>query len=1398
MTELRLNGNTPGATNATRPTPAGTGPLSPALLPEAIRDPRPIVDALYVAPPQGTSLQNVQWLQDPLATVSAHFRVRDIDGLDQRSRSDLHGQLDANLSIKKDLLARSIDYANAQNPDFKFEISYNAETGGYKVPVAYKTRLGNFGLGSVYIKPNGGKLEVSFGGLAGGLTKVANFLSFGTLKGVINDMVQDMSKNMGFKVSTDGATEFVLEPDLQNSPLMREFPLAGGEKLKLESVNSGSNSLVQLSTDADGTLQVKMTNLNVVASTGPGGAQAVADREGPDQMDLKAQAQLNRDLSTEVNSELDLSLDVQASEKAGLQARIKALTGKDLPVSGKVSIQDLKVKSRVEANGQVSQLSTQGGRIQADNAHIQMGSTEASLKQMKGEFNLTQQGPQTRLEANQLSLSGQFKSPQGQLNLQNLSLSGAVLHNQAQPQNIQFQLAPGKKLTFSGNLQQGQQKLTVQGLSLENAHLNAQMGTGLLELVGNQGKLPVATVQKITLPGTELRNIQLTGSLKAGLNQGSVEIDAKSLSLTGQAGPLRLDALKGSGKIQFDPSHGLRLENASFQARGQASGVGINKLNGKGSLSVSPTGQIQLTQVTGLDLKTDQGLSLKGSFKGQVNGQEIQLQTTGKEAARVDFKPKQGNILLQGASLSGAQISGNLDQGNLLLQSRAGQKLQASISQLKLPGVELSQLSLKGGQLTSDIAQGTISLQSLPQQPMEASAGRIQLPNVDLKQVQLKGNFSANTQSGEIAIDAQSFALQGQIGDLQIETLSGKGGKAQISPQGKVVLQDVLDAHFKSNIGVEVKGSVRGEIHGQTLNLETQGSKATDFNYLSPDGRISMQGVQVQGRVEADFGKQEMTFTAQPNSPLKLSAGRIDQVDLKQIEMSNGVLKYTPQALRLEPLPNATLKASGEIEGVKFSQFETTGPVVFDQDKQEIVWQDGVKAALPDQGIQALNTAGPMRMKTLPSGELMFSSQGGVINASIGQLKIENLKTEGQVIFNPATGQLRFAGEAGKPMSIEGSFNGKLLKLSSSGQVQIQDTGSHFRITGQDIRVSGLVDGFTLDTPQGAAGSVTVNRDFGSFELQDLNFGFQLDDVSFANGGGGVRTTPDGLEITLNGALGADKGQLKALLSKLSSRPEFGVAFQNTMGDVNQALDKAFADFKDASLNFENLTLKLNHDGSLKSFCIDNNSLLHNAQLEVDLMGKKRTLPMGDVRWTAQVEGDSQNVRVPQGRVGFSLNPDLRQLICQEIKQQLEESGLKKVKLEMLPDGKVKILNATLDGKVIDISAKLEISTQIIDKQLVVSLDKVNLKNFLLNIVGKIANAPDKVADQVDQMLSEQKIKYQRRNRKGNADPEGGRVFAIDLQALMQRIDPQIQLKAASLDPQGQIQIDYSYSRALH
>ncbi|MGV3526389.1 MAG: hypothetical protein ACO1RX_19370 [Candidatus Sericytochromatia bacterium] len=1284
-----------GSTGPLRPTPstASGPPASPGFQPAAASFPgvspliqRPIQDNVRVSP-SGSAALNMPMLDistrpEGWAQMSASFSVQDVDGLDQKSKGDLRGQLDVDLQLSRELLENSISEANKQSGSIKFELEYDARTQRYSIPITYDGMV-DINLGTVSIQPQaGGKLKVEISGLTGGAARLVNAASFGTAKGLADKLIQDLSRDMGFKVKTNSVTSFTLEPDLANSPLFREIPLMGGERIKLESVTPGNGSLMDIKADNQGNLRLQMQDLSVVASSAASGPAAVADREGADRLSLQAEATLNPDMSADVQTELDVELNVQQSEKAGLQSRLRGLTGQDIPLSGRASISDLRVNAHVLPNGQVTQVNTESGTVRAENLDLTLpGNTQVQLRQVEGQVGVERAQTVTRVTANNVKMSGAIASPQGNLTLGQLNFSGALVQDSRTPNTIRIEQNPGSPLTLTGSASQGSQRVDVRNLSLSNAQLEANLTSGSLSLQAHNGKTPDLSVAQLSLPGTTVRNLRVQGGLTANPQSGNLDINARSFSLRATSGDLNLTQLSGSGKAQLN-AQGLSLTDASFDVRGTAGEVGITRLKGRGSLQVGSNGNVDITSVRGLDLRTNNGLSLKGDFSGSLHGQQLDLRTRGSTTATMDFTAPDGSMRLEGLSVKGAQINGNLASGSIQLAPAPGQQLDARAQALIFPGAELRNVSL----------QGTLSTTPL---------------------------------TGEVTIDAQRFALDAKFGEVTLDDLEG------------------------------------------------------------------------QGHVKVNAQRQTVHFAGLPGQDLQMKQGNLAGVSVKDVRM-NGTLDFNPNALVASPLEGQPLRLAGQLDQVKIGSLESDGPVSYDLRRQEIRWEQPTRASLPDHGITDIRTEGPMSVQTRANGEIVFSSDDGTLNARLGALHLENLKTNGKVIYQPSSGEIRFEGLDGQQLQVEGNFNGHPLNLQSSGRIQIDNSAEGYRISGEGIQLKGLVDGFVLESPEGMNGVVSMKRDFSGFELQDLNFGFRVDDIAVTEGQGQVRSTPEGLEVTLNGSLGTNKEQLQSLFGKLAARPEYGAQFTQGMNQVQQALDQGFADFKNASLNFENLKLELNPDMSLRRFSVDNNSRIHNARMDMEINGRKRELPMGDVTWTAQVEGTPGQVNIPEGHVSFSLTPELRRTLADEVEKQLEDSGLKKVELEIEPNGKVKILNATVNGQPINVSASLELSTRIVDNRLEVSLDKLKLKNFLLDLVGKVINAPDKVADQVDAMMTQQGIAYERRNRRGTPDPEGGRVFSLDLQALLRRIDPGITLTNASLDEQGRINADYQYRRSLN
>ncbi len=1253
---------------------------SPSILPETQLIQTYIVqqDNTRVALPAGQSLASVDWLGDadqnaPLARLEAHFELSDIDGIDQKSSFDLQGEMDLTLKLERKLFQQAVSEANKNNPDLNFGLSFNPKNSTYSIPVKYKSFVGKVEVARVDIRPmSNGRLKVEVGGLAGGAASVLNALSFGTLKSAVQDMITGMSNDMGFKVQANSISDYVLSPDIENSPLFQEIAFAGGETLKLESVTSKANSLLSMKADTNGDFTLRLKDVNVVASSQTGGKRAVADAEGADSITIDASAKLFTDYSSEVTSKINLSLNVQESEKAGLSQRLKGLTGQTLPVSGQLKIDDLEVTTRLNAKGKPVAFENSSGHLSAQNLSLDMGSTAVDLSRVEGDLALNQSGHLTQIGGRDMSLAGTIKSPEGTLNISDLSLSGSLKHDDRKPNQVGFSLADGQSLAFSGSIQQGSQKMDIKGLNVSRAELQTDLATGKLELKGANSENPRASLQSLTMPGTNIKNLQLSGTLSADLNSGSVEMNARNVSFTGQMQDFKLSKFSGGGKLSFDPSGQLKMREGSFDLAGSGPGIEIKQLKGSGNLDANlNTGKLTLNA---------RSISLAGKF------QDFNL-TALKGSGKVAFDPASG-------------------------------------------------LSLRDG----------------------------------------------------------SFDLTGEVQGVKLETLKGKGS-ADISLEGQVKLHQVKDLELVTDQGISLRGDFSGEINPTGYTVQTLSDNARlDLDLPG----FQLKDLAVQGKVEMDAAGQNLRFSGTGDQNLKLGSGRIGDLELKNVSL-NGQLEYTPEALVFSP-QNGQLTASGKLGEVDFSQIKTDQPVQFDMKKQELRWTGETSGSLPKHGIESFKTSGPVQLTVRQNGDLAFQTNGSKLSATLGQIKLDQLETHGTVVFNPNTGELHFEGEDGKGLQLKGNFNGRPLDISSSGKILIAEKSDRFEITGAGIQLKGLVDGFTLSNPEGAGaleGKVSVKKDFSGFELQDLNFGFQVDDIGVSNQGGTIKSTPEGIEIQMHGKMDINREQIGKLVQKLSQRADFGEQFKAGLNQMDQGLDAAFVDFENADLNFENLKILIDPQTGMKSFSLENRTEIDNARMQVELNGKKMTLPMGKVEWDADVQGSPGKVEVHDGQLRFSLTEDLREKLADEAEKMLEDGGLKKVELEILPNGKVNVLNATVNRKKLNINASLELSTRIVDNQLEVSLDKLKLKNFLFNVVSKVIDAPDKVADEVDVMMKEQEVKYQRRNRKGEADPESGRVFSIDLAALLKRIDPGVKLENAILSPEGQVQIDYSFAREM-
>lgn len=1182
--------------------PSAPAPLNPAL--NFTPANRPVaVDKTYVAPSGAALTQfNFQATPTPYGTLDAHFKLTDKDGIDQKSKGDMSGQLDLDLQLSLDFLKSSLAQANTQIPDLKLALRPTA--GGYRIDVSYPNRLVDLSLGSVTLKPEGDTLKVDLGGLGGAVVSGLNVISLGSLKSAMNTVVQNLSKDMGFQATLNSSTSYTLRPDLKNSPLFQEIPLAGGETLTLESVSTPRKNLVHMQVDAQGNLNLSMKELAVVASSDARGKAAVADAEGADQLEIQVDATLEKDMTAQIDSLLQLQVNIQPGEREALRQRLKNLMGQDLPLSGQLQLKNIAVSASLNAQGKPTAVNASAGSIEAKALQTQLpGGPALDFANVDGAFSLQQKGPQTQLTAEHLDLQGSVKSAQGQLTIDQLSFGGTLTHHQQRSQALSFALNPGQNLQLTGNLQQGQEQIKIKDLTLSQAQFDVDLGKGTLAMHGQGGQVAEAQIKRLTLPQATLYETRLKGDLSANLQTGALQVDAKAFGTAAKMGDVTVNWLQASGQISLDAQQGLQLKQARFSTTATLPELTLEKLSGRGDLQLKPNGDVLLHQVKNLQLETSLGLDVKGDFKGSIQGENYQLSTL--RPAQIDYV---------------------------------------------------------------DAAQG-----------------------IDLPGMAFEGEARFNARTGQL--------------DLQ-------------SAAGKWIEMD------------------KGQING-----------------------LALKDLRLQGA----FGFQGNTLTFAPRQ--------------QGAEGAEGLVQ-----------------GSGQLGDLHLQHIESRGPVRYDLHQQKVSWSDPVRLALPEQGISELSTTGAMSLQTRPDGTLVFRSEQGTLSGKLGDLRLDNLQVKGEVTFDPRTQHIQFTGEEG--MEIKGAFNGYDLDMKTSGQLTISQSAEAIRIQGEELQVNGLLEGFTLTSPEGIAGSIALKPDLSGFVTEDLQMGFAVDDMA-VNGQGSIVSNAEGVKITLNGAVASNQASLQTLLNKLSQRQELAPDQQRSLAQVNDLLAQNFAQFEQANVTFEDLELQLDPQLQLKGFSVKGQGELQQVNTTLNLAGKKTTLPLGKVQWTAEVEGTAQQLEIPTGSFRFDLNAELRETLVDQVRQKLEDSGLKDVELSMSVDGKIHLENATLKHKKLSIRTELALSTRVVDNQLEVSIDKLKLKNVLFNAVAQVGGARERLSDEVDKMLTQQEVKFNRRNRRGQASDDSGHIFRLDLQALLKQVDPGLTLNAASLSPTGQVQLDYGFKQTF-
>jgi hypothetical protein len=923
----------------------------------------------------------------------------------------------------------------------------------------------------------------------------------------------------------------------------------------------------------------------------------------------------------------------------------------------------------------------------------------------------------------------------------------------------------------------GEAGIKVNVTQAEQAGLKSRIKEFTGQEIGAGGQFEVSGVRfsaEADAQGKVTKMEQTLGQLK--FERLALDAQGVKVDLSAQNGVLQGELKEGKYRLDAED---ITLKGSVTTPQGK---LNVTQLQLSGELAVDPA-QPQKLNFT---IPTGENIRYSGQFTptGQSQG-----------------------VKIQNLSVGPAQFNLDAGQGKLTVSAQGKTAPRISLGSLTMPEATFRNLQVTGP-MQADLNRGTLSLQARSL----SLTGKV--GPLDLTRLSGSGNLNWDPAKG-LEITNATVSAQGKLGELEIKQLKGSGN-ISVSPSGQVRFSSTRDLSLQTGSGLSVRGNLALDYTPGQVQVETTSNSPVMIDYTDPSLGIDLKDLAYSGRMVFSENSGELKFSSHPDKPLELKSGSISGVALQDLKLSNGQISVQTQGGKFvaEPLPGQSLSLNGKIQGITLKDLSSQGPIKFDPAKQSFAWDQPVSASLPSQGIDQLSTEGPVEISQDAQGRLHFSSPGGTISLKMGQLNLSNFKVEGEAVLDPRTGQLSFSGlNGGTGLKLGGTLNGYPIKAESSGQLHIQHTAKGVELTGEKLKLNGLVDGFTLQSPEGASGKVLITPD-GGIDLKELNFDVTVDDMQLQNRNGLFKTTPQGFEINLSGDINAKQEQLLKFLQKFSGRQDIGKQAQDGIKQALGQLQNHFGTFNKADIHYENMVIRFDKNFQFQGFEVLKDTRIDNAQVNLSLGRKPEKVNIGELHWRAEAEADSKGFRVKDGDIEFSLNQNIRDYIDRTVTQQLSDAGLKDVDLEVSPSGEISIKNATYEvrakgrsgnngteidipllsrlfkkpKKVMNISAKLDITPRIENNQLVVELDNLKLKGLLAQIINSAIDGEDKLADQMATQLRAEDIKFERK--------DGESLFRLDLNDLLKKqMDPNINLTSAELSPEGKVRVGYTYGQ---
>ena len=940
-------------------------------------------------------------------------------------------------------------------------------------------------------------------------------------------------------------------------------------------------------------------------------------------------------------------------------------------------------------------------------------------------------------------------------------------------------------------------------------NLNLDMGAAKVSLKAASGNLEAEQKGKAVI--LRSNNISLNGFI----DTKDVKLNVKDLRINQElvydsSNPNRFEFNgQGNAKLNLtadavDKKTGAKISIDNMKLQGAKAVVDM----GTGEISVDSEKDSKLLvtvdklQVPSANLKN---LSFSGKLNFNTNSGVLALtgdkySFTGKISDKVSINNLKG---------SGTVVNMDTKKNTLSVDASNG----ISADKIEVSGAKINRAVIKG-QFDADLNTGKMVLSG------DKISFNGKIGNIDIKSLKASGKVIYDPQEG-IRVQRTSLDASGKIGDFDVTKLKGTGDIV-FDKNGALVMTTVSDLTFESTKGLNVYGDLKVGYKNGVYNFITTAENPVDISYENPTNPniVKVKHIKVDGNIAFNPATGVFTFNNDENK-LKVISGALDSVTFDNFSI-DGECKIV-DGIVTATNSKGLLGMSGKIAGMEITDLKAN-KFTFNNDKSLLTLEKIEKLVLPNNKANIAITGNVTAVYDDENSFVSLTSKDGSITGNFGDIQLKDFKLDGKLTFDTAKNTLTIEGMSGSALKVAGELKGKEIDLSTTGIVKFSSDENALNIAGENIKIDGSIDGFSLKSLSGASADVKVSKTDNSVTVSNFKYDFGVGGLLVYNKDGYIEKTDLGYNVNLNGSISTSKDDIVKFLEDASQNKSLPEATRTSVKNIITTINSHLTSANLKSATYENLTLKLDKDFNFQGFGVSTKGTVTDTSLKMDIGDKKKPkiidINLGQIDFSANASsGSDKNLKIKNGQISFNLNEKLRDTIKSELTTKLKDFGLTDIKLDVLPDGQIKLKNATYEifstpldklgravtnagipiissvlGRLLrltDISVDLKLATKIENNKLVLSVDETTVNELLLFLATKTTDAlgvtdmKDVAAKTIAKKLPESIPK----DIKGN-------VISVDLQKVVTKLSPDVKLTGIDISKEGQVNVGFEYNKA--